>query len=464
LRQVGLRTRLTLVYDPTVALSAISVLVSIGAAVVIVGPGSSSRGPLAALLVLAGAAIVLSIRPETLLLAWLALAPVFAQSAANTTVGRPLSLALYQAPPLAFLAWTLTDHPRWGARRAVDALPLGYLLFVVGSLFITANPSLAVMRSLYLTVGLGVILYYFMAFGPVKSGARDRIVAVLLIVTALEALMSILEGFTGWNLWSVAPPSDKFERSVATLASPASLGTFIGMGLMFALALLVWRGPMRLRKLALGAIFVGAPGILFTYTRAPIIATVIVATLILASRLSTRLLAVALLVLAVLSISVFWGQLTSSTVYRERVSAENTVLVRRELQEWSLRLAAERPIAGWGYDSFDRVKNEAELSSSIPRRAVIESTSHNTFLTILVEYGVLGLTLFVAPWLIVGWGALKRAVRHPDSRWFLVGCLGALTVYAGAANSIDFRFFSFIPALSWLVLGLLRRHEFAHQE
>ena len=48
-------------------------------------------------------------------------------------------------------------------------------------------------------------------------------------------------------------------------------------------------------------------------------------------------------------------------------------------------------------------------------------------------------------------------------RWFVSGALGALAIYVLTANANDFRFFSFIPALPWLLLGMLRRRQLEQQ-
>ena len=111
------------------------------------------------------------------------------------------------------------------------------------------------------------------------------------------------------------------------------------------------------------------------------------------------------------------------------------------------------------------MKNLEDVSSdNLSADAIRATTSHNTYLTILVEYGGIGLALLLVPWLTIGWRALVDASKHPDVRWFVSGALGALAVYFFTANANDFRFFSFIPALPWLFLGLLRRRQLMYQE
>ena len=89
------------------------------------------------------------------------------------------------------------------------------------------------------------------------------------------------------------------------------------------------------------------------------------------------------------------------------------------------------------------------------------NTSHNTYLTVLVEYGTVGLLLYLLPWLLLSLRTLKDIAARPDLRWFMVGALGALVVFAFTANAGDYQYFSFVPAVPWILLGLLRRRQLA---
>ena len=75
----------------------------------------------------------------------------------------------------------------------------------------------------------------------------------------------------------------------------------------------------------------------------------------------------------------------------------------------------------------------------------------------LVELGALGLAALVAPFVVIGLAALRRARRDVAARPVLAACLGVIGVYVVNASAIDMRFFSFVPALAWVALGLARR-------
>jgi O-antigen ligase len=234
------------------------------------------------------------------------------------------------------------------------------------------------------------------------------------------------------------------------------------MGTVIAVAILVWNGPPALRRLAIATTAVGFPGLYFTLTRMPIIATLAAVLAILMTRLQTRLLAFVVLLVAIVVLAVSWGDITGSTVYRDRITNASNVQARILIQDWSLKLAAERPLLGWGYGSFDRVKNNANFGSgATPLSFGTTNTSHNTYLTILVELGSVGLAIFLIPWLVIPWRAIRGGMHDPRSMWFVLGSVSALFVFVAAANAGDFKFFSFVPAIPWILLGLLRRNQHA---
>jgi O-antigen ligase len=441
-----------------IALAAASIPLSVMTASAVARSDSLLPFRVLVLLGLAGAAIVLSLRVEIVFLGWLALAPLLQGAAEASALGHLASLALYLTPPLVFALWTLTGSFPVRSPRLLDALPLLYFLYLLMALQLSTDASSSSVDGLYKTVGIGVILYYFFAFGPIGSLSWTKIMALVLGVATVEALMSVVDNLAGWNLWHDTGWREGMPRAVATLQNPAVLGALLGMGIVLALAVLVWGGPERLRPLAIATLVLGVPGILVTYTRAPILATVVIGVLIMASRPQTRLIGVCSLIVAAVVIAASWGRITESTVYQERVTNESNIQGRVLLQDWSLKLAGERPLFGWGYGSFDRVKNSARLSSGhLPESFGTDYTSHNTYLTTLVESGGVGLALLLMPFLVITWRAFKMILARAANRWFVVGALSAIAVYILSASTVDMRFFSFVPALPWLFLGLLRR-------
>ena len=123
--------------------------------------------------------------PAMLLLGWFLVAPLVQESASYNTAGHTLGLALYFAPSLVFGIWTLTRGPRNLSPRFIDVLPLGFLLYVYGAMAFAGAIDATNLKGVYVTVGIGVVLYYFFAFGPMGSLTESSIVAVLLVAGAL---------------------------------------------------------------------------------------------------------------------------------------------------------------------------------------------------------------------------------------------------------------------------------------
>jgi O-Antigen ligase len=455
--------------DHTSGLQWLVTLVLIGAvglvaAHSIAGMSGHVPKPLLAVLVLAGASILLALETEHLFLGWLFLAPLFQESASNNRLGHLIALGVYTAPPLLFGVKALATRGPRPRRRWFDFLPAIYVGFLLVSLVTTASSELTsgtvgTLRTFYQNVAIGVIVYYVVAFWRGRPLPTVRITGLVLAAAAIQAAMASIEWQTGWNLWhntNWVLPGD--VRAIATLGNPAVTGAFIGVGMVVALAVLAWHGPLTLRRLAIVMLVVGVPGLYATKTRGPILATVVVSALCLLLSSRSRLLGIGLSTLVALTLFALWPQIKASQVYQNRFSEQQNVQARLLLQTVSIRLAEKRPIFGWGYNSFDRVKFTVPVASnSIPLEQALQSTSHSTLLTILVEFGLVGLALFALPWVSILWRAFRRARAPSERQWFLVAATASILVIAIDGATLDYRYFSFIPMVAWLFLGLVRR-------
>jgi O-antigen ligase len=406
----------------------------------------------------ASAAVIgLSLRPQDLFLVWLAAAPFVQSNVGHTHAGHAVRVLVYSAPPLLFLLWTLARR-RAVPASLVDILPVSYLALVVVSAAL--SPTQVSPTQLYSTVAIGVIAYYFCAYVSFEGDVFDKVAAILLATGSIVAVLVIVQ-----KVFGVGPAAGfqldsatSAERAAGTFGNPAVFGTYLGVAFTLALAVLVWDGPRRLRRLSWLTLLVAAPALFMTLTRGPMLAAGSVGLLVLAARSRTRWLAVLGCALAATLVVAAWGSIASSHLYTSRFSNTTNVQARIVIDRWSLDLAKEKPVLGWGFGSFDRVKNASTFSAApLDRSDLIQYTSHNTFLTVLVETGAVGLFLLLAPWFVVAKSALDEALRPGEGRWELVGLLAVLGVWFVNAGGFDMRFFSFIGAVPWLAVGLLRR-------
>jgi O-antigen ligase len=439
-------------------------IVSIAAADSIAGMDKHVPKLLVLVLALAGAAVLLAVETTQLFLGWLFVAPIFQGSASTSHLGHVFSLALYSAPPALLLVKHFTvDGPR-PARKWYDGLPALYLLFLVGSLLITASGelqhgALGTLHGLWQNVAIGIVIYYVVAFWPGGGPSVVTVAKVLLLAAALQAVMAVVELATHWNLWhDTRWQRAGGDRSIATLANPAITGAFIGVGIVIALALLCWGGPVELRRLAVVMLVIGGPALYATKTRGPILGTLVAALLVLIPSRRSRLFGLGAIALTALTLVVLWPHIRSSSLYQNRIAQSQNVQERLVLQDISFKLIERKPVLGSGYDSFDRVKYDVPVSTgALPYVVALKQTSHDTFLTILIEYGAVGFLLLLLPWIPIVAGGL-RCVRTPaPDQWFLVAMLASIVLLVINAATLDYRFFSFVPGLAWLALAFLRR-------
>jgi O-antigen ligase len=440
-------------------------LVAVATAESIAGMDTRFPKPLVAVLALAGAAVLLSVDTVQLFLGWLLVAPIFQESAANSHVGHVLSLGLYTAPPLVLLVKHLgAEGPRPRATW-FDFLPALYLVYLVVSLAATGGTdfrtlgTVGTLRTLYQNVAIGIVIYYVVGFWRGRGPSLVATARVLLMAAALQSAMAIVEVPTHWNLWHDTGwqrPGD--FRAIATLGNPAVTGAMIGVGIVVALSVLCWHGPFELRRLATVMLLLGFPALYATKTRGPILATLIAALLIVFFSARSRLVGVGAIALVALLLVIFWPRIQASSVYQARITQQQNIQARLVLQEVSIKLIEQKPVLGWGYDSFDRVKYNVDVPSpQLPLSQALQSTSHDTFLTILVEYGAVGFAIFVLPWLMIFLRGLGHVRRPAPDRWFVVAMLASVLLNAVNATTLDYRFFSFVPMLAWLALGFIRR-------
>jgi O-antigen ligase len=444
-------------------------MVYVGAAVMSVAGGmlvARSQPGIALVLIaaigLAGLAVLLSPPPAMVFLGWLALAPIFADAAQASALGRAGIWALYIAPAVLLGAVTIA-RARAAAISFVDFLPAAYVAYVLASIAVTSTALhanlLGTLRLVFLTVALGPLLYYFLTIGPGAALPRAKVLLVLIAGAALQGVLALLELATHKNLWGFTAWQEAAgpARAVSTLANPGILGMFLGVGIALSLAVLTWGGPRSLRRLSMLTLIVGVPGLLATLTRGPILATAVAAVLVLVLG-HKRLLGVAVVASTVVVLVVLWPSIRATTLYQERGAETTDIRVRSGLQDWSFQLAAQKPLFGWGYGSFDRVKNASELTAAggVSIRYLLESTSHNSYLTMLVETGAFGLLLYVLPFLILAGRAIARTRAPTPDGWVIAGTIASLFVIVLSAVTLDFRFFSFAQVLPWVLLGILR--------
>lgn len=446
----ALRLQLLFLPAATVVLAAAA---AVGAA-----RGGTVLLAVAAVAVMVGFAVALSLRPDHVFLAWLAIAPFVQGTIANSGAGHVFRVVIYSLPPLLFVLWTCTER-RPVSLTFVDALPALYFLIVLISVQFGAGNGTP--TQIYAVVGLPVAVYYFCAFGPLGRDILPRVAAVLLLSGCASSAWVLISRATGLDSSSYQlDVAASASRAAGTFGNPAVLGVFLGVVIAVAVAILAWGGPAHLRRPSVLTLVLAVPALLLTLTRGPLIGAGVVTFLLLMLRARTRWLTVLGIAVALTVLFATWGEISSTHLYKTRFSNGSNIHERVVLDQISVKLAEKKPVLGWGYGSFDQVKSSVSFNpGSETRDQILAYTSHNSFFTVLVETGLVGLALLVLPWIVLARRSLRAAGRRTPQRWALVALLGVLGVWIVGAGTFDVRFFSLVSALPFLAAGLMRRLE-----
>lgn len=409
------------------------------------------------LIVLSCVALAFVISPEKIFIAWLFAAPLVQGASSGDHSGHIYYRLLFVVPPVILVLRMATGAIDLRDLWVVDALPALYVAYIIVSANLISSGfrgESSDLRGIYAGVGIAMVAYYFTAFGRTSAQFPVLVATALIWGGIVVAVLALVEAASGWNLWGNALlQGTELRRGLSTFTSPGAMGAYLGAGVAFAIAILAWNGPRSLKLPSMLLIGLSVPALYLTYTRGPVVAVAAVAVAL--TLVANRARWPSVLVFATVSIAVFasWGQISSSSVYKERLGVTSTADIRLTLQNVSLELFRERPIFGWGYDTFDQVK----LTVPTPQRHIIETTtSHDTFLTVLVELGLFGLALLVIPLVVLARRSIAAAWRGQVEPWVIAGCVGATAVYIIGGLTYDSRFFSLGTALPWILLGLAR--------
>jgi len=114
--------------------------------------------------------------------------------------------------------------------------------------------------------------------------------------------------------------------------------------------------------------------------------------------------------------------------------AEKSIKLRPLLAVVSWEMFKDRPIVGHGFGHYfahnDRYHNDR--SYDLPLENARTYAQHNVFLSVLVDTGLIGFSMFVA-WLAmlcgVGWHLARQRNQMPEARWVGLLILGTIVAY-----------------------------------
>jgi len=413
--------------------------------------------------------VLLNRYPFVAIILWILILPLFPPHSSN----RYLYWAVHQGLiPLALVINILSrmlrlkEHPpvRLNLADLVVVLYVGMaILTVLFNKDISSNAGIYA-RTLYNRAGVGFVLYWLVRFLRLEEKDLLRLIPIFLFLTLLEGVV----GLVSWFSPALLPPMWRSRDSLlgarvtGTFSEPGAYTAALMFFMIFLFQYAMTRTRTRTGRLFLMATFgFGLVSIFFSFSRGSWLAALVVLLIILYLYPKPILTLIALTVPVMMLLAV--GPLSNTFGWAvQRLENEQTVESRMVLAHAGKQMFLAKPIFGWGYGSYDLYdwRFIERLDNVAPTRWDLEKgTSHNSYLTILAETGVVGLLLYVFP--VLWWFGLtvKKIHRVPIGdfwdRRLLILMWAFVLFYALITQFFDIRFFWFTQGTVWLVLGLI---------
>ena len=430
-------------------------------AAVLIARGSWQLAAVLTLLVPLGLALIRY--PFGVVLVWILILPIFNGLG---SIGALAWWLLHRSLiPIAIVLVILND---WLGLRQRPSVRLGVAEWVLmvfsvvglGSSALAPEVSSRLLMQFYDLLIVPIGLYVLVRLAAPNERDYRNLLWVALFVVAVQSTI----GFLSWIAPGLLPSGWK------NLVGARATGTFNGPAvytatLVFMACLLMhWASisRSRLRQLALiCAVGLAFVAVFVSFSRGSWVGGLAVGLVLIFvyPRLLLAPLAVSLAVVLILANSLFAAPLSFAW---ERLNTENTAASRIVGNVASLQMIRERPAFGWGFGNYnlydDRFKTRV-LDIEVDEG----STSHNTYLSIMAELGLVGFGLYM--FTPVWWLALSARVWKRLPRDGLMG--RSLLIVLWLAMLDNFLVSNFMDmvrheplgtGLWWIALGLIANY------
>jgi len=427
-----------------------------GTAAVAAGWAVARGGPAVAAIFLAVGALaaIASRGPFAMLLLWMAVSPFtqgrfvnLGRNVPDLSVDRVL---LILAVLLVFIQWA-------GRTRTLRRMPRETFLLV--AFLAWALVSVLFWRPSQLIVQLGILFQqfflpicaYYLVVQVVRSERQVReLLTVSLSALIVLSLPTPLEEVTGVTVLGRAAKSVAGVVRVQSFTRAAwELGPVAGILLALSTHCLSRHDePMR-KRVGIIAVLLGSVAIFLTFLRASWLSAI--AVFLITGVFNQRLRRWLCLVLVVAGLAVWasWPVIVRTEVWSGRVADPTNVVARQAILRQQLEMFLRQPVLGQGVVAEARYYHTIGEASSI---------SHNMYMSVLLDFGLLGLLYFAAIAVIL-WRSVRlyRWLPHGAfvGRELVVALWAAVAAFAINAATIETRLFASMNTLFWLTLALL---------
>jgi len=309
-------------------------------------------------------------------------------------------------------------------------------------------------------------VYWIARQSPLGRREVGWIYGTLVVLGVYLGVTGLLE--IGGQWWAVFPQhiadpavGIHFGRARGPMVHSVSYGLMLGVCL---LAVWFWQARFdRWGKLALTTVVpVFLAGLYFSYTRSVWLGTGLSLMVVFALTLrgSWRPLVIGSMVSAGLMVALFRADsiLSFEREYGAQYTRESVEL-RGSFAYVSWLMFLDRPVLGFGFEQFPEAKLPylSDRSSELNLNAIYPYSHHCTYLSVLVEMGLIGLLLYLAMlalWARAGWRMALDEDTPTWARGFGVLMLGVLATYACQALFHELSYTSVDHTLLFLLAGV----------
>ena len=411
------------------------------------------------------AAIMFSRHPFVGVMLWLLLLPYFLNE--PTATGRVVFWILHRAIIPVALGITLIadwlgirDRPPLSLSRAELAMPIFLGLALVSTLLFNKSP-IPVAIKLYDLLFIPFCMYWLIRLTAPSSEYLKIFIGIAFITVLAQCAIGLLSWFAPDVLPFKWRTGLEGARVVGSLRNPA-----VYTSTLLFLSLLLFHYAMQCKSTALRLGLLLTFGLVMycvfmSFSRGSWVggSIFLVGLMFLYPKPVIRLTIVVFLVVYFLSSSVLADQVAWAYERATGAEARGTAESRLITNNASISMIAAKPVFGWGFGNYDRYDRRFQKRvGDVPVRN--DMTSHNTYLSIMAEMGLIGFLFYIFPlvwWFLLSIKFWRRLPR--DGFWSrrLLVMLWLLLLHMAIVNTVMdmVRFHLFGTTIWWIALALI---------
>ena len=332
------------------------------------------------------------------------------------------------------------------------------LLNVFSILYYDASPSEELIK-VFDRVLVGSTLFLLIRLTQPNEVQLKRLIVAFTIMSIVQGSIGLMMNISATR--AMLPEAwirVSSERTTGSLGRVAEYSSTLTASMLLAAHYGMNTRRRWRRVLCFTALLLGSICLVLSFSRGTWLASAIVGTLTIVfyRRLAPYILIMAVIIVSVLSTNMFADSIVFA---QERLNNQQNVDARVVSDYAHFRMIAAKPLLGWGYGNYYRY--HSQFLKPIGNTPVVDDhiPSHNTFLSMTVELGLLGLVLFFMPWLILfvqSFSAFKRLPRNGFySRQLLVVLWLGVVFWLVVTNFMNMRLAFWGMTWIWLPLGLI---------